>query len=94
MAWMLVLGLTICMTRSGQGQTFAVLHSFTGGGDGAYPGAGLTMDKAGNFYGTTEQGGPGGPNGYGTVFKLTHKDSSWAVSPLYSGLDPNFETSR
>ena len=79
-----VLALTIVVTRSAQAQTFNVLHSFTGGGDGASPGAGLTMDKGGNFYGTTEHGGPGGPNGYGTVFKLTHKGSGWALTPLYS----------
>ncbi len=78
------LALTIAVTRSAQAQTFDVLHSFTGGGDGASPGAGLTMDKGGNFYGTTEHGGPNGPNGYGTVFKLTHKGSGWVLTSLYS----------
>jgi len=34
-----------------------VLHSFTGGADGAEPAAGLIMDNAGNLYGTTELGG-------------------------------------
>ena len=67
---------------SAQAQTFNVLHNFTGGGDGASPGAGLTMDKGGNFYGTTESGGAGGPNGYGTVFKLTHKGSGWALTSV------------
>ena len=39
--------------RSVQGQTFKVIYNFTGGADGEHPYAGLTMDAAGNFYGTT-----------------------------------------
>src|SRR5271157_4984795 len=34
-----------------------VLYSFTGGADGAYPGAGLLRDAQGNLYGTTVYGG-------------------------------------
>jgi uncharacterized repeat protein (TIGR03803 family) len=37
--------------------TEKVLHRFTGGADGEYPSAGLTLDKAGSLYGTTSQGG-------------------------------------
>jgi uncharacterized repeat protein (TIGR03803 family) len=49
-----------------------VLHSFTGGADGAWPYAGLIRDKAGNLYGTTAGGGTGSCDaGCGTVFKLT-----------------------
>ena len=49
-----------------------LLHSFTGGADGAYPYAGLTMDAAGNLYGTTTAGGlPGCEQGCGVVFKIT-----------------------
>jgi uncharacterized repeat protein (TIGR03803 family) len=44
-----------------------VLYSFTGGADGAYPLSGLTQDAAGNFYGTTINGGSAG---FGVVFKL------------------------
>ena len=40
-----------------EGQTFNVIYSFPGGADGASPQAGLTMDAAGNLYGTTESGG-------------------------------------
>ena len=46
-----------------QAQTFKVIHSFTGGGDGAGPFSNLVMDKAGNLYGTTSAGGAG----FGTV---------------------------
>jgi uncharacterized repeat protein (TIGR03803 family) len=46
-----------------------ILHSFTGGADGAYPNAVLVRDSAGNLYGTANEGG--NPNcGCGTVFKI------------------------
>ena len=61
-------------------QTYSVIHNFTAGQDGGYPTAGLTMDRAGNFYGTTAQGGS---SGNGIVFKLTHSGSGWVLTPLY-----------
>ncbi len=64
-----------------QAQTFQVLHTFTGGQDGANPYAGVTLDKAGNLYGTTFQGGQ---YGNGTVYKLTHKGSGWTLDVLYT----------
>ena len=74
------------LTQSAQAQTFTVLHSFSDGPDGAYPDAGLTMDRAGNLYGTTSIGGNTGANcgGCGTVFKLTHSGSGWVFNPIYS----------
>ncbi len=50
-----------------------VLHSFTGGADGANPWAGLVMDSSGNLYGTTQQGGATclPPYTCGVVFKIT-----------------------
>jgi uncharacterized repeat protein (TIGR03803 family) len=61
-----------------------VLHTFTGGNDGAAPlFAGLIMDTAGNLYGTTQNGG-GSSNcavGCGTVFKL---DTSGNETVLHS----------
>jgi uncharacterized repeat protein (TIGR03803 family) len=48
-------------------QTFETLHSFDGT-DGSYPSAALVQATNGKFYGTT---GGGGPNGQGTVFKIT-----------------------
>jgi uncharacterized repeat protein (TIGR03803 family) len=67
-----------------EAQTLTVLHSFTGGSDGGSPAAGLTVDAAGNFYGTTPDGGAG----YGTVFKLSPSRSGWLLSPLYSFAGP------
>jgi len=52
-----------------------VLHTFSGGADGAAPHAGLTIDEAGNLYGTTAGGGDNncdpGNYGCGVVFKIT-----------------------
>jgi uncharacterized repeat protein (TIGR03803 family) len=66
-----------------------VLHSFAGTPDAEDPYAGLTRDKAGNFYGTTLYGGAQG--GFGTVFKLGPKGKetilhSFAGTP--DGEDP------
>ncbi|HTV64365.1 MAG TPA: hypothetical protein VMD98_02115, partial [Bryocella sp.] len=41
----------------GEAQTYKILYAFTDGADGAYPWAGLTMDRAGNLYGTANNGG-------------------------------------
>jgi uncharacterized repeat protein (TIGR03803 family) len=70
----------IAATPAAQAQpAFTVLHSFTGAGDGGNPITGLTIDAAGNLYGTTFNGGVG----YGTVFKLRHSSSGWILTPLY-----------
>jgi uncharacterized repeat protein (TIGR03803 family) len=82
----LLFALIIITTRSAQAQTLTVLHTFTGGWDGASPFAGLTMDQAGNFYGTTAGGGFGGD---GTVFKLSNKGSSWILTTLHTFAGPS-----
>ncbi len=75
-----VMLLIFCGTQS-QAQTLTVLHTFAGEADGGQPVVGLTMDGAGNLYGTTSGGGPGG---FGTVFKMTRRGSGWEFSTLYS----------
>lgn len=45
-----------------------IIYSFAGGNDGASPRSTLITDSAGNFYGTTNKGGP---SNAGTVFKIT-----------------------
>jgi uncharacterized repeat protein (TIGR03803 family) len=66
-AWMigfLLLGL-MAAAPCAQGQTFSVLYTFTSPEDGNTPGS-LTVDTAGNLYGTAQ----GGVNGEGIVYKL------------------------
>jgi uncharacterized repeat protein (TIGR03803 family) len=68
------------LTPAAQGQTLNVLHAFSGGADGQFPNAGLSMDRAGNFYGTTLTGGT---HNQGAVFKLTHRNLTWTLTPLH-----------
>jgi uncharacterized repeat protein (TIGR03803 family) len=75
----------LIVATEAQAQVYSVLHYFTGAADGAYPWAGLAMDKVGNLYGTNiGPAGTGGGGSYGTIFKLSHKGSGWVFSPLYS----------
>lgn len=74
-----------------------VLHSFSSkNGDGAYPGAGLLLDAAGNLFGTTFGGGlPNCEFGCGIVFELTPgANGKWRETILHEftggadGADP------
>ena len=84
----IVFVLTVVATQTAQAQTFKVLHAFTGGLDGGYSEAALTMDAAGNLYGTTFSGGYPGTcafaEGCGAVFMLTRRGSHWILSPIYA----------
>lgn len=61
-------------------QTFHVLHTFTDLGDGGLPEAGLTLDAAGNLYGTTL-----GTIAYdGTVFRMRNVNGSWVLNTLFT----------
>lgn len=80
-AAMLFCVLSATAPLSVRAQTFSVLHSFTGAGDGGSPLAGLTIDQSGNLYGTAAYGGA---DNYGTVFKLAHKNSAWELTTLHS----------
>jgi uncharacterized repeat protein (TIGR03803 family) len=71
--------LAAAASQPAQAQTFNVLHTFTGGNDGGNPSAGV-INKAGDLYGTTYAGGAG----YGTVYQLKHRGSSWTINPLHS----------
>ena len=80
-AAMAVAVLILVAATPAQAQTYTILHNFTGYGDGGDPWAPLTMDAAGNFYGTTQLGGSAG---YGVVFKLSHQGAGWILSTLYT----------
>jgi uncharacterized repeat protein (TIGR03803 family) len=64
-----------------------IIYSFAGGADGAYPLSDLTLDSAGNLYGTTSYGGSETEcNGFGcgTVFELKRTEGGWKEELLYS----------
>ena len=65
---------------------YQVIYSFNGAPDGAGPMSDLTMDAAGNLYGTTSSGGAGTAcnGGCGTVFELTPASNGWNEQVLYS----------
>ncbi|MFZ0914619.1 MAG: choice-of-anchor tandem repeat GloVer-containing protein, partial [Candidatus Korobacteraceae bacterium] len=79
LALAIMLALTLGATEAVQAQTFQVIHDFTGGVDGSEPNFGLTIDAAGNLYGTTFAA----QAGTGTAYKLAHKTTGWALTPLY-----------
>jgi uncharacterized repeat protein (TIGR03803 family) len=67
--------LAIGAVPAAQAQTYQVIHYFESGQDGANPTAGVTIDQAGNLYGTTY-------NIFGTVFKMRYVNSGWILTPL------------
>jgi uncharacterized repeat protein (TIGR03803 family) len=69
--------------KPGGGWTETVLHDFGGGSnDGILPVGGLVMDRRGNLFGVTVQGGL---QGDGTVFELSPDGSGdWTETVLYN----------
>ena len=80
-------GTLVELTPSGSdGYTIHLLHTFSGS-DGQNPLAGVTLDSAGNIYGTASFGGNTKvcKDGCGTVFELSrNSDGSYGFSVLYS----------
>ncbi len=62
---------------------FALAHSFTGKADGGGPEGALTLDSAGNFYGTTPFGGAG----FGVVYKLDSTGNETVLHQFTGGAD-------
>jgi uncharacterized repeat protein (TIGR03803 family) len=79
------------LTQNSSGQwSSQTIYNFSGS-DGAKPQAGLTIDAAGNLYGTTELGGSGAchdqTGGCGTVFELSYiAGTGWTETVLHSFL--------
>lgn len=70
------------------GTGFQVLHEFRGGAtDGKMPQAALTIDNAGNLYGTTYLGGQAAGTGGGTVFTIRTDGSGFELLHVFSGSD-------
>ena len=64
-----------------------VLYNFTCFGDGKNPYGGVSLDGAGNLYGTTVAGGSGGDcsgDGCGVVYKLMQSSGNWSETVLYN----------
>jgi uncharacterized repeat protein (TIGR03803 family) len=80
-----VLLLMLFVAASALAQTYEVVHNFTGGADGEQPLAGLSIDAAGNLYGTTHNGATS-PNCFacGVVFRVSPKGSGWVFSTLHN----------
>jgi len=83
-----VLFLAAFLAHAARAQTYTVIHNFSGGGDGRTPTAGVTLDAAGNLYGTANYGGNVGGNcgaqGCGVLYRLSNHGSNWILTPLYS----------
>jgi uncharacterized repeat protein (TIGR03803 family) len=88
-------GTVFKITPKGRGKvTETLIHQFAGEADGSFPFDGLTIDAAGNIYGTVDVGGgtaftctkdSGG--GCGIVYKLTPtSNGTWNETILYSFL--------
>ena len=76
------------LSPSLDGWTFTLLSSFYGSRDNLCgPQAALTLDVAGNLYGTTKCSGS---NGLGSVFKLTNTRNGWTYSSLHD-FGPGYE---
>jgi uncharacterized repeat protein (TIGR03803 family) len=86
-------GLGVVFKITPQGK-FSILHRFTAGGlEGAQPAGPLTVDAAGNLYGTTTKGGNTGlcNGGCGVVFKVTAK-GAFSVLHAFSQTDGEYPT--
>jgi uncharacterized repeat protein (TIGR03803 family) len=80
------------LVNSSGGYVERILYSFSGGSDGAYPTGSVTLDSAGNLYGTTSEGGTLIKEGTAgastvTVFELENSKASpgtYTMRILYS----------
>ena len=80
-------GTVFQLKPSGNNWLLNTLYSFTCLNDGKNPYGGVTLDAAGNLYGTTVAGGSGGfcaGDGCGTVYELIKSGSSWTQTVLYN----------
>jgi uncharacterized repeat protein (TIGR03803 family) len=78
-----IVGVSLFVTGAHAASTEAVLHTFNSNSkDGNYPQGGHISDAAGNFYGTTENGGS---HQQGTVFEVMPKaGGGWMEKVLHN----------
>lgn len=84
----LVFLLAIVAIRSGQAQTFRILHEFKGTPDGSEPTPTLIRDVSGNLYGVTIEGGTSCD--CGTVFKVDPSGHETVLYRFTGGPDGGF----
>jgi uncharacterized repeat protein (TIGR03803 family) len=79
-------GVVFKLTPNGSQYTETVLHEFAGDDDGTDPYAGLLLDKHGNLFGVTAEGGGTGcdGNGCGVVFEMKHAGTAYSESLLHA----------
>lgn len=84
-------GIVFELTPTGQGAwKETIIHTFSGGADGAEPEGALTADGSGHLFGTTTFGGSRTCSaGCGVVFELAKSNGLWAESVLnaFDGTD-------
>ena len=75
-------GTVLELKPSGSGWTESVLYSFGEASDGIIPIGPVLLDKKGNLYGLTQQGGP---PGYGTAFELSpNSNGGWTKTTIHA----------
>jgi uncharacterized repeat protein (TIGR03803 family) len=75
-------GVAYMLAPSGGTWTETVLHNFTGGDDGAGPGAGLAFDQNGDLFGMTPIGGT---YGLGVIYQMRHHaDGTWGLRVIHA----------
>src|SRR5215475_14273245 len=75
------------LSLSGNTWNETVLYNFDCFSTGKNPYGGVTLDGAGNLYGTTVSGGSGGEcsgDGCGVVYQLTKSGDTWSETVLYN----------
>jgi uncharacterized repeat protein (TIGR03803 family) len=72
---------------------FSLLHVFSGP-DGSIPGAGVTLDSAGNLYGTASQGAQGADSGAGVIFKIAAAGNETTLYAFAGGPDGAYPLGR
>lgn len=90
-------GVAFAVAKSGSTWQKKNIYTFQGGADASNPAYGLTIDSAGNFYGSSWAGGSlavdcrdgNGSGGCGAVFRLTESGGQWSESVVHDfGLIP------
>ncbi len=69
-------------------QTFSVIHAFTGGADGRFPNAGVTI-RGNSLFGTTSTSGDFDDPSYGVVYQVYQSGSQWITTPISQFTDFN-----